>query len=211
ILGNEFLDALPSRQYVKSKNVWRERCVGLDDNEDLTWVLGSGVLASDDLPTGHAQEPDGSVFEISTIRESFVERLCDLISENKGAALLIDYGHGQSGFGDTFQAVADHQFTDPLMEPGLADLTSHVDFEPLMKIASGKHCQAMPLVTQGEFLLEMGLLERAGLLGADKSHEDQQAITRQAERLALPDQMGNLFKVLAISSGPELWPFAKSS
>ncbi|MDJ0613343.1 MAG: class I SAM-dependent methyltransferase [Rhizobiaceae bacterium] len=210
IIGNEFLDALPPRQYVKYENEWFERGVGIDEQNSLIWVtLPTRKLDTKLLPSGHEHEPDGAVFEISTIRESFVERMASHISTNTGAALLIDYGHIKSGFGDTFQAIAKHEFADPLACPGEADLTSHVDFEPLSIIATQTGCTAMPVISQGEFLLKLGLLERAGALGASKSTDEQRRITEEAERLALPHEMGDLFKVFAFSSRDALWPFTE--
>ena len=210
IVGNEFLDALPPRQYVKFENEWYERGVGISEQDGLTWVtLPTSKLDTNLLPSGHEDEPDGAIFEISTIRESFVERIANHVSSNTGAAILIDYGHAKSGFGDTFQAITKHQFTDPLAAPGDADLTSHVDFDPLSKVAIQSNCIPMNVMTQGDFLLKLGLLERAGALGASKSTEEQHRITREAERLALPHEMGDLFKVFAFSSGDMLWPFTE--
>lgn len=210
LVANEFLDALPFRQYIKANDKWREHCVGLDENGELTWVLGTGLLEQDGLPYNYEKEPDGAVFEVSTIRESFVERISQMIAERSGAALFIDYGHLESGFGDTFQAIAQHAYSDPLSNPGKADLTSHVDFAPFTNIASRSACYALPPLNQETFLLELGLLERAGKIGSGKSQTEQQQITAQAERLALPHEMGNLFKVFAISSQKNLWPFVKT-
>ncbi len=210
LVANEFLDALPPRQYVKHQSEWFERGVGLNEGNELIWVaLPTSKLEPEALPEGHTQEPDGAIFEISTIRESFVERVANLIHEDTGAALFIDYGHTKSAFGDTFQAIAKHEYADPLEAPGEADLTSHVDFEPLQAIAEKTGCTSMPTITQGEFLLKLGLLERAGSLGAGKSTEEQHRIAHEAERLALPHAMGDLFKVLAFSSGDMLWPFTE--
>ena len=102
----------------------------------------------------------------------------------------------KTAFGDTVQAMRAHGFADILEEPGLADVTSHVDFEPLVKIAKSSAMNVPPVITQGEFLLSKGLIERAGQLGYQQSEEIQEQLTRQAERLALPDEMGNLFKVM---------------
>lgn len=211
IVANEFLDALPFRQYVKADGQWRENCVGLNDDGELSWVLGSGILDPDSLPTRHDKESEGAVFEISTVRETIVENIAHRLSEKGGAALLIDYGHAKSGFGDTFQGISAHSHTDPLLNPGEADLTSHVDFEPLVSVAEKSGCVAMPVLTQGEFLLRLGLLERAGALGSGKSADEQKRITLEAERLALPQEMGDLFKVLAVSSEPNLWPFTETA
>jgi len=210
LIANEFLDALPLRQYIKHNNEWFERGIGTNERDELVWVaLPTSTLKSTLLPQDNEKEPEGSIHEISTIRESFIEQIAGHVKHNSGAALFIDYGHAKSGYGDTFQAMAKHEYADPLEVPGKADLTSHVDFEPLIRLAEECGCQTMPIMSQGEFLLKLGLLERAGSLGAGKSAEKQQRITREAERLALPHEMGDLFKVFAFSSGDMLWPFTE--
>lgn len=196
IIANEFLDVLPVRQYVKTGNEWREHAINVDENDNLVWTLGTGLLDAESLPENADKEPDGAVFEISTIREAFIVNTSELLKENSGAALFIDYGHSKTNFGDTVQAMRAHGFADILEEPGLADLTAHVDFDALSKTAVTAGMNVKPIIPQGEFLLSKGLIERAGQLGREQSPEIQEQLTQQAERLALPDEMGNLFKVL---------------
>ncbi|MGI9351763.1 MAG: class I SAM-dependent methyltransferase [Rhizobiaceae bacterium] len=211
VIANEFLDVLPIRQYVKSGNNWCENCIGIDKEGNLTWVLGSGSIHQQFLPNGHETEPEGAVFETSTVRESFIGELADFIGDVSGAALFIDYGHLEPGFGDTFQALQDHTYVNPLSNPGHCDLTSHVDFAALVRCLENTNLEVHPAVTQGEFLLSMGLLERAGSLGMGKSETVQANLKSEAERLALPDQMGNLFKVMAFSTCAELEPFSNQA
>lgn len=196
IIANEFLDVLPVRQYIKTKNEWSEHAINVDENDELIWTLGTGILDKESLPENANQEPEGAVFEISTIREAFIANTSELLNENSGAALFIDYGHSKTDFGDTVQAMRAHGYADILKEPGLADLTAHVDFNALSNIAKKAGMNVKPLSPQGEFLLGKGLIERAGQLGREQSPEIQEQLTQQAERLALPDEMGNLFKVL---------------
>ena len=199
IIANELLDVLPVRQYVKSGGNWLERAVGLSETEDLIWVLTDSRLAPSELPDGHGDEPDGAVFEVSTTREAFIENTATHILKNNGAALFIDYGHLKSGFGDTFQAVKNHEYVNPLEAPGTCDLTSHVDFEATAETARNAGCHVYPMLTQGEFLLQLGLLERAGQLGQNRDEKTRQALMEAAERLAGPEQMGELFKVMILS------------
>jgi NADH dehydrogenase [ubiquinone] 1 alpha subcomplex assembly factor 7 len=198
-VANEFLDVLPVRQFVKSGNLWRERCIGLDANGNLISVLGPALADMSILPLGHEVEPEGAVFEHSPAREAWVETLGARIAETGGAALLIDYGHAIPGFGDTFQAIRAHANADPLAQPGMADLTSHVDFSAVVTAAMRGGAAASPVITQGSFLAAMGIAERAGRLGAGKSADEQESIRAAAGRLVLPDQMGRLFKVLALA------------
>ena len=197
IIANEFLDVLPVRQYIKTGNEWREHAINVDEkNDELVWTLGTGVLDKESLPKNADKEPEGAVFEISTIREAFIANSSELLKENSGAALFIDYGHTKTDFGDTVQAMRAHGYADILKEPGMADLTAHVDFEALSVTAEKASMNVKPIITQGDFLLGKGLIERAGQLGREQSPEVQEQLTQQAERLALPDEMGNLFKVL---------------
>ncbi|MFK5978636.1 MAG: SAM-dependent methyltransferase [Rhizobiaceae bacterium] len=206
-IANEFLDVLPFRQYVKHKSQWMERAIGANATfEELEFTLSSGSIDCRLLPEGSNEEPDGAVFEIAPAREAIVQMVAEHIKKHSGAALFIDYGHTISGFGDTFQAVLKHEFTDPLTAPGKADLTNHVDFFPLTKVAEIANCYLYPTLTQGEFLLAAGLLERAGTLGHGKDEATQARLKSEAERLALPDHMGDLFKCLAFASTKMLLP-----
>ena len=139
-----------------------------------------------------------------------MQLLADRLFNGGGTALVIDYGHLESGFGDTLQAVFKHAFDPPLAHPGEADLTSHVDFEILADIARARSISVNGMMNQGEFLLKLGLIERAGSLGRGKSPAEQDAIRAAVERLAGegPNQMGGLFKVMAVSSpAVSLTPF----
>ncbi|MFC6489061.1 SAM-dependent methyltransferase, partial [Nitratireductor sp. GCM10026969] len=151
--------------------------------------------------------PEGAVFEHAPAREALMDVLCERLAREKGAGLFVDYGHEGPAFGDTLQAVRRHGYDDVLAHSGEADLTAHVDFAALAAIARA-HRLSAPLTTQGEFLLELGLLERAGRLGAGRSAKEQERIRGEVERLAGPETMGELFKVLAVlPTGISVPPF----
>jgi SAM-dependent MidA family methyltransferase len=196
-IGNEFLDALPFRQYIKKGANWHERMVALHEGE-LAWLAGVGLFPNAKLPADHAMQPEGAVFEAAPAREAIILRIGQHIGQFGGAGLLIDYGHLISGFGDTFQAVARHQFADVLKKPGKVDLTSHVDFAALERMTEQIDGVKCATISQGKFLLQMGLLERAGRLGTDRNKAEQETLRGQVERLAGPDQMGELFKAMMV-------------
>jgi SAM-dependent MidA family methyltransferase len=208
VLANELLDALPFRQWCKNGEDWFERAVGLIDDQ-LTFVLRPNRLDIGDLPGDHAARPQATLFETAPAREAFIARIADFLQHNTGAALCIDYGHLKSGFGDTFQAIRDHAYADPLTGLGQTDLTSHVDFAPLCAVAKANGCNVPNPVTQGEFLLSLGLLERAGALGSGRDKSVQERLQQAVERLAGPSQMGDLFKVMGFGAPASLaarWP-----
>lgn len=197
MIGNEFLDALPFRQWVKVKQDWRERAIGLVDGE-LGFVIRPTNLNTNLLPSEHSAMPEGAIFETAPTREAFINQISSLFKAQTGAALLIDYGSTKPDFGDTFQAIKNHTYTNILSNPGKVDLTSHVDFSALVDVAEKSGCAVAPLATQGEFLVSLGLLEQAGNLGSNQSTAIQNELQIAVERLAAPDQMGELFKVLAL-------------
>ncbi|TPI66192.1 class I SAM-dependent methyltransferase [Mesorhizobium sp. B3-1-3] len=197
IVGNELFDAVPIRQFVHVGESWRERMVGLDGADELHFFAGAGSVDPALLPAAAADAPQGAIVEIAPGRSALMAAIAERIAGQGGAGLFIDYGHLQPGIGDTFQALRRHQREDVLANPGEADLTAHVDFAPLADMARAHGLDAQ-LSTQGEFLLGMGLLERAGTLGADADPKTRQAISDAVERLAGPDAMGELFKVMKI-------------
>ena len=196
VVANELFDALPARQFVAAEGRWRERCVVVRDGA-LAFGMGAGTLP-DPVAPGAA---DGTIREVAPAREALMEALATRLAARDGLLLAIDYGHwgGPTALGDTLQAVRAHAYVDPLAEPGLADLTTHVDFGALAASARAVGAHIVGRATQGQFLLGMGLLERAGALGADMDEDGRDELRAAVERLAGPDAMGDLFKVLAVS------------
>jgi SAM-dependent MidA family methyltransferase len=115
--------------------------------------------------------------------------------------LIIDYGHARSGDGDTLQAVRGHRFAHVLAEPGEQDLTAHVDFEALARAAAD--VGVTRILGQGEWLERLGIATRAKAL-AEARPERADEIATAMRRLTAPDQMGDLFKVMAVHS--RQWP-----
>ncbi|MEL6201713.1 MAG: class I SAM-dependent methyltransferase [Pseudomonadota bacterium] len=212
LVTNEFFDALPIRQFIHHKGRWMERCIGLNDHEALRWQVGTQRITAQELPRGATEnEEEGAITEIAPARESVMAKIANHVAKHGGAAINIDYGHAKSGLGDTLQAMQKHEFVDPLIAPGQVDLTSHVDFEALTRVAMFEGAYAFPIKTQGDFLIQCGLLERAGRLGAGKSVKVQDQITADVQRLAGDGDkdMGNLFKVFCVTqkSSTALPPF----
>ena len=202
VVANEFFDCLPIHQYQRVASGWRERFVGLNGDETkLDFVLGkTPPPASLNLPAA-AQSSEGDIVEISFAARDFMGELCTLLTEHGGHALIIDYGHMQSGLGETLQAVRAHKFWPPLASPGRADVTAHVDFEALGATAIDHGAVAHGPVSQGQFLERLGLNIRAEMLSKGKTDDQAKAIRAGAYRIASPDQMGEIFKVMCVS-GP---------
>jgi SAM-dependent MidA family methyltransferase len=202
LIANEFLDALPVRQFEWRGGNWFERCVGVSDNGTLEYCSSPEPLDQPEIiPRSLCDAAqDGDMAEVRPQMEAIVESLAVRVQAAPTAALFIDYGHVTSATGETLQAVMAHDFTDPLEKPGEADLTAHVDFDQLGKVAMGHGLRIHGPLPQGEFLLALGLKERCERLMAEADVKMRETLSTGAKRLADPAQMGDLFKVMALTS-----------
>jgi NADH dehydrogenase [ubiquinone] 1 alpha subcomplex assembly factor 7 len=197
IIANEFFDAIPIQQFEQVNDAVFERRVAVEEDK-LRLVLT-------DTPQRNPFDRDG-VFELSPARTSIAMALGALITAHGGAGLIIDYGHRKSAMGDTLQAMRSHQFCSIFDTPGEADITSHVDFENLGGgfVAGGAASQ---LMTQGDFLRAMGLEMRASVLERGLSDAELVSFRAGIKRIADDDQMGQLFKVMAVTRAGQSHPY----
>lgn len=199
LIANEFFDALPARQFIRDGSGWRERMVGIDKAE-LSFGLSpiSGVA---DLTRRLEDTGDGDVVETRAQATTIAQQVGARIAAHGGVAFFIDYGDWRS-LGDTLQAVQGHSQVDPLDSPGHADLTVHVDFEALAKAASpAAHTRLVP---QGVLLQRLGIAQRAQMLAQKLEGDGLQSHIAAFHRLTDAQEMGTLFKALAIfqAGGP---------
>jgi SAM-dependent MidA family methyltransferase len=191
VIANEFLDALPIRQFVFA-GTWRERVVELSAERGLRFGAGK--------PVSHPVQVDAPEGTIVELRPGEDQLLAELQQRpDPLAALFIDYGPSEHASGDTLQAVRNHAFADPLSNPGEADLTAHVQFASLAQKARARGFDVDGPTTQAAFLGRLGLAERAAKLMAANPAQAT-GIEAGAQRLVSPTGMGSLFKVLAMRS-----------
>ncbi|MEQ9447796.1 MAG: SAM-dependent methyltransferase, partial [Rhodospirillaceae bacterium] len=197
LIANEFLDALPVRQFEKDADGWKERYVGVDEKSRFQFMLRE----PSDAPNANLPPdvPAGTVFEWSPDIGSFVRSVASRLTEEPGAALFVDYGHRTSSAGETLQAVRRHKYHPVLGEPGEADLTAHVDFEEVSRVAKSAGASVLGPIEQGLWLKRLGIAARGALLTRGKTSELAKEIETGIRRLTEPDAMGALFKVLALT------------
>lgn len=200
VLGNEFLDCLPVRQAIRRGDDWHERMIGLDADEAFVFVLGPPLGADADLiPERLRDAPEDSLAELRPGDRQVVDALAARFAEAPGRALFIDYGPALSETGDTLQAVKAHKKVPPLEAPGTADLTARVDFESLATAARAAGLAVSGPVTQGDFLIGLGLEARAAAL-CQAAPDKRAVFARQVWRLTDPEQMGTLFKLVCLDA-----------
>lgn len=207
ILANEFFDALPIRQFQRQGNHWHERLVGLHQ-DNLAFGLAQEPTPDTLFPETIRNATENEIFELPVTSDQNLMALCQAMEGEPSTAMIIDYGYDTTQTGDTFQAVKDHQFANPLEAPGSADLTSHVNFNRLAAHAIHQGVTAHKLMTQGDFLTKMGINERMEQL-AQANPDAASTVTADVARLINPDQMGTLFNALMLSTGGLApYPFA---
>jgi NADH dehydrogenase [ubiquinone] 1 alpha subcomplex assembly factor 7 len=202
LIANEFFDALPVRQLVKQAGGWGERLVALaGESEALAFTVSPPDPALDCLmPESLRDAPAEQSFEVSPAGQEIARAIGRRLQTQGGAALIIDYGHETSALGETLQAVRRHAPHDVLSDPGTADLTCHVDFASLALAArEAGGVAAHGPVAQGAFLERLGIAARAARLMEQATPPQREDIRSARLRLTEPDQMGELFKVLALT------------
>lgn len=198
LIANEFFDALPVRQYVKTERGWCERMVVASGGDRLSFALAPVPVTGLSVPAERGDAENGAVYEISPAACAIAENIALTVSTYGGAALIVDYGYGaEAGYGDTLQAVKAHQFASVLDAPGEADISAHVDFAALAKAAVRSGAKAYGPVAQGAFLEKLGLKQRAEHLSS-ANPQTASATAAAVERLVDAREMGTLFKALAI-------------
>ncbi|WP_374130473.1 class I SAM-dependent methyltransferase [Sphingomonas sp. 28-62-20] len=194
VIANEFFDALPIRQLVRGGDGWHERLVACQDT--LFLPIAGKQVPDAILPPALRDAAPGSVIETSPASVAVMRGLAGRIARQGGAMLTIDYGYQGPAIGDTLQAMRAGAYANPFEAPGENDLTAHVDFATLCAAAKAEGAASFGPVDQGALLIALGIDARAAVLGG--------SVRADRDRLVAPDQMGSLFKAIAITAAD--WP-----
>jgi NADH dehydrogenase [ubiquinone] 1 alpha subcomplex assembly factor 7 len=198
LFANEFFDALPVHQLVRTEKGWCERLVGQDEAGFRFMLSGETTpVAALLAPALRLEAPVGAIAEVQPAGISIATAIAERVDTDGGAALIIDYGHETSAAGDTLQAVREHEAQDIFDAPGEADLTVHVDFDAIGRAIVGQANLFGP-VDQGTFLQRMGISVRAEQLEAQATAKQASDIASGVRRLITADEMGTLFKVIGL-------------
>ena len=206
LVANEFFDALPIRQLVRTPAGWRERMIGLvpvvvaAQDPAFAFAVAPGPSPLATLLDASVRDgaTAGAIVEVSPAALSLVHMMARRLVHHRGAGLIVDYGYDSGSHGDTLQAVRRHTKVDVFDRIGDSDLTAHVDFAALARAALQAGAAVDGPVCQGKFLRALGIATRARALLARASPAQAQAIGAGKARLIAPDRMGTLFRVLGL-------------
>ena len=201
MLANEFLDALPIRQFVCGAGGWSERMVTVDHEGHLVFVDGPASPAASLLVPGSLrQSSPGTIVEICPAALALAGALGSRLARQPGAALFIDYGYVSTAPGPTLRALQRHRPVCALTAPGTADLSTHVDFEAFAEAARAAGAEVYGPISQGRFLTALGAGLRLAALSARAEPAQRRSLESGVKRLLNPGEMGDLFKVVALVS-----------
>ncbi len=192
--GNEFLDALPIKQFINSNNSWYERYIqkkdGVYDFVKIKCDLNN-IEKKLNLKISNKQ----NFLEISFEGLKIIHKINNIITKTGGCLLFIDYAHKKQKMFDTMQAVKNHRKTNVLKDVGNSDI-SHMVSIPFLKQFAKKLNLKVDFNTQRKFLLNLGIMKRAEILAANKNFLEKANIFYRVNRLIDKKQMGELFKVI---------------
>jgi SAM-dependent MidA family methyltransferase len=199
ILANEFFDALPVNQAIKTERGWHERRIQIDSSDHLAFTAAPEPIPffQNLLPPALRAARTGAIFEWRA--DTAAIEVGRRVADDRSAALVIDYGHTESGLGETLQAVGQHAYADPLTFPGSLDLTAHVDFQSLARAVEAMGVSSFGPIEQSQFLRRLGIERRAAALKAKGAHPAE--IEQMLARLTGHNRtaMGELFKAVAFA------------
>jgi SAM-dependent MidA family methyltransferase len=209
LLANEVIDALPVSLFALRDAGMFARQVGVDAQQRFVWLesaadstlahavtcaIGAGI---DALPRPYRSE-------VCTWLEPWLAAVTR--SLERGVALFVDYGYAAGDYYDpqrnagTLRCHYRHRaHDDPLILPGIQDITAWVDFDALARAGAAAGLTVAAHSTQAEFLMAHGLDEVFAHAYARAADEvERYALAQQVKRLTLPNEMGERFRVLAL-------------
>ncbi len=194
--GNEFFDAIPIKQFKKNKNSLFEKNYTLNENNKIVQVYKKASIS--DIKNIRAFKSLKKLRFIEFPKLGFQElkKITRKISKLKGCILLIDYGYLRPNNQNTLQSIMKHKKNNLLKNLGKADITAHVNFKLLSEFFLKNNLKIKKLLSQKEFLENMGIVERAKLLSKKMKFTEQSDLYLRLQRLLSPRYMGELFKVI---------------
>jgi cyclopropane-fatty-acyl-phospholipid synthase len=199
-IANEFFDALPIKQFRKKENLWLEKFINLK-NLNKAFFFEKEVDIKKIEKKIHFKISQGQNFiEYSELGINYLKDIFKIIKINTGGLLLVDYGYTEKKMKNTLQAISNHKFANILENIGNVDITHNISFDLFKRFTKKMGGLANNLTTQKEFLLKMGIKQRAQIISKNQSFLKKADIYHRIERLISEEQMGNLFKVMFIKN-----------
>ena len=198
-IANEFFDALPVKQFLKINNKWIEKFVKLDKKNNKSFINVHTDIKKVEKKIGFKLSNNQKIIEYSPMTFKYLKNISNKINNKKGALLIIDYGYLEDSMKDTLMAIRKHKISQVLEEFGSSDITYKLNFEFLKKITNVLKLKCQGITTQKNFLINLGIKERAEILSRNLPFSKKADIYYRLKRLIDKNQMGDLFKVMLVT------------
>ena len=203
LYANEFFDALPIHQFIKIKNNWHERLIDIDSSDNLQFIYNNKPSPYEKIFPKNLR--NNQLIELSPSAINILSSLTKRILETGGIVIIIDYALSHNDLFGSLQAIKDHKYIDPLREPGNSDLSSKVNFSILSNVAKELNANVHGPIKQKVLLQNLGIKLRCEQL-IKNNPDKKNAILSDYNRLTSNDEMGDLFKAIAITPKNSIKP-----
>ena len=199
-IANEFFDSVPIKQFEKKGDLWFEKFVNLVDSKKAKFFERKVDIKKIEKKLNFKISQNQNFIEYSEIGHYYLKEISKIIKKNTGGLLLIDYGYTHKKMKNTLQAISNHKFANILSNIGNVDITHNISFELFKKLIKQMGSLENNLTTQKEFLIKMGIKQRAEIISKNHNFLKKADIYYRLNRLIDEKQMGNLFKVMLIKN-----------
>ena len=193
--GNEFLDALPIKQFKKVNDNVYERYASLRKNK-IDFVFKKAIKKQINKLKNYELLRNDGIIEYPEYGFKELNIVCSKIKQLNGGALFIDYGYKSEINIGTLQSVMNHKFNNINKNIGDADITSLINFDLYKKYFNFNNLFVENIISQSEFLQKMGIIERFKIASDKMNDKDKSNLYLRVQRLINPNMMGKNFKVL---------------
>ena len=199
-LANEFFDSIPIKQFKKKDNKWFEKYVKFKSKKSIFFFDKEVDIKKVEKNINFKISQNQNFIEFSKGGFDYLKKISRVIKKNTGGLLLIDYGYTDKKMRNTLQAIKNHKFANILNNIGNIDITHKINFSLFNKFTKQTKGLENILTTQRDFLLKIGIKERAEIISKDKNFLKKADMYYRLNRLIDEKQMGNLFKVMLIKN-----------
>ena len=199
-IANEFFDSLAIKQFLKKENLWFEKFVSLKNKNKPLFIEKKFNMKNFEKKINFKISKNQNFIEYSEIGINYLKKITEIIKKNSGGILIVDYGYSEKKMKNTLQAIFKHKFSNILKNIGNSDITHNINFNLFQNIIKQSDGLKDNLTTQKEFLIKMGIKQRAEIISKNQNFLKKADIYYRLKRLIDDKQMGNLFKVMLIKN-----------
>ena len=197
-IANEFFDAMSIKQFIKKNDLWFERYVNFKNEKRAFFYDKSFNMKKFEKEIGYNISKNQKFIEYSLVGVNYLKKIAQIIKKNNGGLLIIDYGYMEKKMRNTLKSISNHKHRNVLDNIGKSDITHNINFFLFRKIIDQLGDLKDLITTQGNFLVKLGIKDRAGIISKKKSFSRKADIYYRLKRLIDEKEMGDLFKVMFI-------------